>query len=213
MELIRRHDHKRAPRWRGSFVTTITNPSEAVCAPMREFRDASGMEWRVSLTPRGSDAVSREHFLPEAYREGWLVFESAREKRRFAPVPADWETLTVEALIELCGKASPQSARPRAAEPKVVAASAHGPLRPQLQKAEQQLDQTLAEVCEMPTASRLDTGDLIRVEETLALATEAAKEAVSLRRKMRADRERAGMAVDDDASTAPGSEGHDSSAR
>jgi hypothetical protein len=180
---------------------------------MREFRDASGIEWRVSLTPRGSDAVSREHFLPEAYREGWLVFESAREKRRFAPVPADWETLPVESLIELCGKASPQSARPRAGEPKSTATSAHGPLRPQLQKAEQQLDKTLAEVCETPTASRLDTGDLIRVEETLALATEAAKEAVSLRRKMRADRERAGMAVDDDASTAPGSEGHDSSAR
>jgi hypothetical protein len=184
---------------------------------MREFRDASGMEWRVSLTPRGSDAVSREHFLPEAYREGWLVFESAREKRRFAPVPADWETFPVEALIELCGKASPQSARPRAGEAKSesknASTAANDTLRPQLQKAEQQLDHTLAEVCVTPAASRLDTGDLIRVEETLALATEAAKEAVSLRRKMRADRERAGMAVDDDASTGLGGEGHDSSAR
>jgi hypothetical protein len=180
---------------------------------MREFRDASGTEWRVFLTPRGSDAVSREHFLPEAYREGWLVFESAREKRRFAPVPADWETVPVEALVELCGKASPQSARPRAGESKSASTSTNDSLRPQLQKAEQQLDHTLAEVCVTPEASRLDTGDLIRVEETLALATEAAKEAVSLRRKLRADRERAGLAVDDDASTRSGSEGHDSSAR
>jgi hypothetical protein len=65
-------------------------------------------------------------------------------------------------------------------------------LRPQLYKAERQLDQTISEVCETPTASNLGTGELIRVEETLALAAEAAKEAVSLRRRMHADRERAG---------------------
>lgn len=166
---------------------------------MRDFRDETGIEWRVFLTPRGSDAVSREHSLPEAYREGWLVFESSSEKRRLAPVPADWETMSTDALASLCKKAAPQPARPRtgAAEPKPVA-SDPAPLRPQLQKAESQLDRTLAEVCETPTASRLDTGDLIRVEETLALATEAAKKAVSLRRRMRADRERSGEVVDDD---------------
>jgi len=163
---------------------------------MRQFHDETGVEWKVSFTPRGSDAVSRENYLPEAYRGGWLVFESANEKRRLAPVPADWEQLPTEELAALCRKASTQPTRARApaiAESKAdVAAALSGrePLRPQLKKVEQQLDRTLAEVCETETAARLDTGELIRVEENLALAAEAAKEAVSLRRRMHADQER-----------------------
>jgi hypothetical protein len=161
---------------------------------MRQFRDETGVDWKVSLTPRGSDAVSRENYLPEAYRGGWLVFESAQEKRRFAPVPPDWEALSSEQLAGLCAKASTQSTRPRSSgESKgdsAPPARSAEPLRPQLQKAEQQLDRTLEEVCETPVAARLDTGELIRVEESLALAAEAAKEAVSLRRRMHADRQR-----------------------
>ena len=157
---------------------------------MRQFRDETGTEWKVSLTPRGSDAVSRDHYLPEAYREGWLTFESTQEKRRLAPVPPDWESMPIEELVRLCGKAVPQTARAR------VPADVKTPappevLRPQLEKAEEQLDRTLEQVCAAPAAARLDTGELIRVEESRALATEAAKEAVSLRRKMRADKERA----------------------
>src|SRR5205085_7977232 len=57
----------------GSYAAT----GKAVSSAMRYFRDQAGIEWRVFLTARGSDAVSREHSLPEAYREGWLVFESA----------------------------------------------------------------------------------------------------------------------------------------
>ena len=162
---------------------------QAVSPTMRQFRDEAGTEWKVFLTPRGSDAVSRDHYLPEAYREGWLVFESTQEKRRLAPVPTDWETMPIEKLVALCEKAVPQTARAR------VPADSKSPspveaLRPQLEKAEQQLDRTLEEVCVTPAAARLDTGELIRVEESLALATEAAKEAVSIRRKMHADRDR-----------------------
>ena len=156
---------------------------------MRQFRDQAGVEWRVFLTARGSDAVSREYALPEEFREGWLVFESANQKRRLAPVPPDWESLPAEALAALCAKASPQLTRTKPlGEAKV------GPpperLRPRLREAEQQLDHTLEEVCDTANASKLDTGELIRIEENLALATEAAKEAVSLRRKIRADEER-----------------------
>jgi len=176
--------------WPASFVTSVTTHMQAVSPTMRQFRDEAGTEWKVSLTPRGSDAVSKDHYLPEAYREGWLVFESSQEKRRLAPVPSDWESVPTEELVRLCGKAVPQTARPRVP----ADAKAPGPadaLRPQLAKAEEQLDRTLEQVCETPSAARLDTGQLIRVEESLALATEAAKEAVSLRRKMRADRDRA----------------------
>jgi hypothetical protein len=63
-------------------------------------------------------------------------------------------------------------------------------LRPQLRELETKLSTALDVVCELPRPPKLNTGELIRVEETLALATEAAKEAVSLRRKLRADRDR-----------------------
>lgn len=163
---------------------------QAASRTMREFRDEAGTEWKVTLTPRGSDAVSRDHYLPEAYREGWLVFESSQEKRRLAPVPSDWESMPIEELARLCAKAVPQTARTRVPADAKTSSPAEA-LRPQLEKVEEQLDRTLEQVCETPTASHLDTGELIRVEESLALATEAAKEAVSLRRKMRADRDRA----------------------
>ncbi len=60
-----------------------------------------------------------------------------------------------------------------------------GPLRPRLEKAEEVVEQALDEVCAGPPPQQLDTGELIRVEETLAIAAEAAKEAVTLRRKLR----------------------------
>ena len=157
---------------------------------MRQFHDAAGVEWKVSLTSRSSPAVSRDHFLPEAYREGWLLFESEREKRRLAPIPKDWESLSDEELAKLCSGATPQSARPREKEGPAAAPAREEPLRPKLQDVERQLDQTLDEVCEAPAVSKLDTGELIRVEESLAMAAEAAKEAVSLRRRMRADLDR-----------------------
>jgi hypothetical protein len=160
---------------------------------VRQFRDAAGVEWKVSMTARSSPAVSRDHYLPEAYREGWLLFESADEKRRLAPVPSDWESLPDEKLAELCSSASPQPSRPREradASPSPALTPREELLRPKLHDVERQLNQTLDEVCDAPPAEKLDTGELIRVEETLALATEAAKEAVSLRRRMRMDRER-----------------------
>ena len=172
---------------------------------MRQFRDEAGVEWQVSLTARGSDAVSREHALPEAYREGWLVFESAQQKRRLAPVPPNWESMPAEALAALCARALPQVTRTRGLGEAKVGAEGE-PLRPKLRQAEQQLDRTLAEVCETPKPSQLDTGDLIRIEENLAAATQAAKEAVSLRRKIRADKERSDQS-DSSSSTRPGSEG------
>ena len=63
------------------------------------------------------------------------------------------------------------------------------PLRPQLNKIEDTIEQSLDEVCSSRSVKEINTGELIRIEETLAIAAEAAKEAVSLRRRMRRDRE------------------------
>jgi hypothetical protein len=69
----------------------------------------------------------------------------------------------------------------------VVESDKVDPLVPELHEAEQTLDQTLAEACASPPATKADTGELIRVDELLEAASEAAKRAVSLRRRRRAD--------------------------
>ena len=64
------------------------------------------------------------------------------------------------------------------------------PLRPQLNRLEDQIEKSLDEVCVSPSVKQVSTGELIKIEETLAIAAQAAKEAVSVRRRMRKDRER-----------------------
>ena len=66
------------------------------------------------------------------------------------------------------------------------------PLRPQLNNIEDTIEQSLDQVCSSPSVKEISTGELIKIEETLAIAAEAAKEAVSLRRRMRRDREVSG---------------------
>jgi hypothetical protein len=61
------------------------------------------------------------------------------------------------------------------------------PLRPQLERIEGRLQDSLEEVCDAPPVGQVNTGELIKMEESLAIAVEAAKEAVSIRRKLRAD--------------------------
>jgi hypothetical protein len=57
-------------------------------------------------------------------------------------------------------------------------------LRPQLVRAERSLKRAMDEVCHVNVPAA-NTGELIRLEEVLAIANEAAKEAVSVRRKLR----------------------------
>jgi len=61
--------------------------------------------------------------------------------------------------------------------------------RPRLRELETEIQKNLEEVCETERVKDVDTGELIRIEETLSIAANAAKEAVSLRRKMRQNRE------------------------
>ena len=61
------------------------------------------------------------------------------------------------------------------------------PLRPTLAATELQLQSALEEVCEDVSIPEANTGELIRIEETLAAASDAAKRAISLRRRIGAD--------------------------
>jgi hypothetical protein len=157
---------------------------------VRHFRDSAGVEWCVLQTEPQPNQGSRQRF-PEEFRGGWLVFESANEKRRLAPFPSDWPALADRELLQLLTQAQPVAARSPAkssiAQPAPSfdsGAAAPAGLRPQLREVQTHLEVTLDQVCSAPSVEQLNTGELIRVEETLAIAARAAKEAVSLRRKL-----------------------------
>jgi hypothetical protein len=62
-------------------------------------------------------------------------------------------------------------------------------LQPQLDAAQRSLEKALSEACRV-NLQEVDTGELIRIEETLAAASRAAKDAVSVRLKLRTRRKR-----------------------
>jgi hypothetical protein len=62
-------------------------------------------------------------------------------------------------------------------------------LKPALERAQQALDSRLSEACTTHAADE-STGQLIRLEELLTDAAQAAKEAISIRRRLGADKRR-----------------------
>src|ERR1043166_3907067 len=64
-----------------------------------------------------------------------------------------------------------------------MATEEHEALRPKLERAQATLQDALAQACNADLEDA-DTGELIRLEEVLAIANEAAKEAVSVRRRL-----------------------------
>src|SRR5262247_2399738 len=56
------------------------------------------------------------------------------------------------------------------------------PLKPALDHTESKLKAALDEVCDETDSKKRNTGELIRVEGSLAIASDAAKRAVSLRK-------------------------------
>lgn len=101
----------------------------------RSFTDSLGTDWQAwDIVPRlaerrGPDrrvaslAVARErrqamerrgpagerNVLRHGLQRGWLCFEATLEKRRLAPVPADWLECTVARLEEYLRSAVPVS--------------------------------------------------------------------------------------------------------
>jgi hypothetical protein len=62
---------------------------------IREFKDRSGVLWRVWETrPRAGASVRPR------YAQGWLGFETESERRRLAPIPEVWESATDDELWE-----------------------------------------------------------------------------------------------------------------
>jgi len=103
----------------------------------RRFRDAEGVEWEAwDVTPRlaerrlgqrraksqPADALDRRHQMERrmllgrraaalGLEHGWLCFERDGEKRRLAPIPADWPRCDDARLAEHCRAAEPARRR------------------------------------------------------------------------------------------------------
>jgi hypothetical protein len=81
---------------------------------VREFTDSSGTEWRVwDVTPQHMHPLTRTEDYMGNLQDGWLVFESATEKRRLeAPYPGDWMSFTLPQLERLVDRATRVTWRP-----------------------------------------------------------------------------------------------------
>lgn len=89
----------------------------------RKFTDTVGRIWDVwsvlpdlterrsaSPEPIGEEIVERRVGLgklplPKTLSHGWLTFETVHERRRLAPIPADWEDAPVNTLQQWCAEA------------------------------------------------------------------------------------------------------------
>lgn len=63
----------------------------------------AGAERRTGEDRRGQGM----RWLNDRFAHGWLVFESAREKRRLSPVPEGWDAVPPDELERLCNRAQP----------------------------------------------------------------------------------------------------------
>ena len=43
--------------------------------------------------------------VPDKLQRGWLAFQSGPERRRLAPIPGDWDDMTVSELVQLLHQA------------------------------------------------------------------------------------------------------------
>lgn len=68
----------------------------------RTFEDSAGRVWEVFEVHRAS---AKPGAVSAGLEHGWLAFVNGAEKRRLAPIPAQWETLAVRELEELCARA------------------------------------------------------------------------------------------------------------
>jgi hypothetical protein len=87
----------------------------------RKVRDRYGHEWDVwEVNPAAADRRARElnptverrrkdaglmGRLSDRLRDGWLAFQSAQEKRRLAPIPDGWESLSDAEILMLLDRA------------------------------------------------------------------------------------------------------------
>jgi hypothetical protein len=71
----------------------------------RDFNAPDGTLWTVVEVIPGAATGNTTRVavhLPEELAGGWLTFECDQEKRRFYPIPDQWELLSIRQLWLLC---------------------------------------------------------------------------------------------------------------
>jgi hypothetical protein len=95
----------------------------------RTFEDSAGTVWEVFEVHRASEAPRG---VSAGLEGGWLAFVSPSGKRRLAPYPPAWESVSVRELERLCESArranptqlpigAPRARMPRVVEPETAA--------------------------------------------------------------------------------------------
>ncbi|GAC1652263.1 MAG: hypothetical protein NVS4B3_14250 [Gemmatimonadaceae bacterium] len=71
------------------------------------FRDASGAQWEVrELQSPGLKGMAPSRMSLPDFRDGWLLFAAeSGERRRLAPFPDNWRTLSERELASLAERA------------------------------------------------------------------------------------------------------------
>jgi hypothetical protein len=103
----------------------------------RQFHDDQGRTWEVwevhpSAVERRVNEERRKSSretpdrrrnqdvqfpMPPELAEGWLAFQSDDARRRLAPIPVHWDSLSDEELLKLARQAQPPRHSPRAQLP------------------------------------------------------------------------------------------------
>jgi hypothetical protein len=65
---------------------------------MRSCTDRTGVRWEVFEVQPGVDGRTVDR-MPEAFRSGWLCFQSPTARRRLAPIPLGWQGWEERALL------------------------------------------------------------------------------------------------------------------
>ena len=89
---------------------TVDDAKEEV--PVRIVLVEPEREWEVRVI-RPKDSERRARLLPADHANGWLLFSLGLERRRLAPVPAEWHTATETQLRRWWQAARPVKAPTR----------------------------------------------------------------------------------------------------
>jgi len=66
------------------------------------FTDAEQRGWEVRAIRDPLLPAHRARYLHPAYAGGWLLFTCGDERRRYAPLPAEWDSAGEAQLREWC---------------------------------------------------------------------------------------------------------------
>jgi hypothetical protein len=76
---------------------------------MTTFRDADGIEWTVTeIAASALASLPRASLRHPEFKDGWLLFQSNTTRKRLAPYPKEWQSLSAEELGQLCSEARPE---------------------------------------------------------------------------------------------------------